>query len=328
MQAIRSYVENVFANLPKTNAVLRAKSDMLANMEEKYHEFKAQGRTENEAVGKVIAEFGNIDELLAELNISTPNSYREDSIERRQVSREEAEGYIKAKRRAGLLNGIGVFFILCGVATLLLMNVSTYDVEWIPFSLSYGMNPAWGIVSMLLMIAIAVGLFIYAGIGTEDYNYLKWDFELKGIAQKWTEDRRQEFMRYYPLTLVVGVILCILAPLIIILPIVLMGMENMAVTLVSAMLILIAVAIFLFVYFGNIKEAYDRLLKYGEYRHEAGDKIVNAVSSVVWPLIVIIFLLNGFLGGRWATAWIIFPIAGLSFAIFNGVVKAIRGYKE
>lgn len=328
MNAIRSYVDNVFANLPRTSEVLRAKNDMLANMEEKYHEFKNQGKSENESIGAVISEFGNIDELLTELNINSPSQRINESKELRQVSREEAEGYINSKKKSGLLTAIGVFFILCGVAILIFLNASTQNADWLSLMPNSSMNPAWGVALLLIMVAIAVGLFIYSGISLEDYNYLKWDFELKGTSQKWLKEKRHEFMRYYPITLILGVMLVILAPLVIVLPIVLLDYGDMAGSLVSMMLILIAVAIFMFIYFGNIKEAYDRLLNYGEFKDEPSNKVVAAVSSAVWPLVVIIFLLNGFLGNRWGTAWIIFPITGLAFAIFNGVYKAIKGYKD
>ncbi len=67
MDTIMSYLETMFARLPKTPEVERIKQELEMNMEEKYHELIADGKTENEAVGTVISEFGNIDELTDEL---------------------------------------------------------------------------------------------------------------------------------------------------------------------------------------------------------------------------------------------------------------------
>ena len=39
-------------------------------MEDKYNELKSEGKSENEAIGIVISEFGNIDELINELDIN------------------------------------------------------------------------------------------------------------------------------------------------------------------------------------------------------------------------------------------------------------------
>jgi hypothetical protein len=327
MDAIRSYIENIFTNLPKTETVLRAKDEMLANMEEKYHEFKRQGKSENEAVGKVISEFGNIDELLRELHISSSaTSQTTKSV--RSVDRDEAEGFIQSRKRSGLLNGVGVFLIFLGVAILIGITTSFYGLEFLPFEIRGDLNPVLGIVTLLVLVVVAVGLFIYSAISLEKYEYLKWEFELNGKAKKSIDEMRHKFMIYYPFTLIFAVALCILAPLIIILPAVLYGASESIGLFVALMLAMIAVAVFIFIYVGSIKEAFDKLLKYGDFREEHGGKVVSAISSIVWPFAVIVFLLNGFLGNRWSSAWIIFPITGLAFAIFNGVYKSIKGFKD
>lgn len=64
MDTIRSYVEGMFTSLPKTPEMEQLKDEILANMEDKYNELKARGCSENEAIGSVISDFGNIDELV------------------------------------------------------------------------------------------------------------------------------------------------------------------------------------------------------------------------------------------------------------------------
>ena len=70
MNAIRNYLDNMFRNLPNTEEVRRAKTELLEMMEDKYEELIKEGKTENEAVGIVISEFGNLDELAESLGIS------------------------------------------------------------------------------------------------------------------------------------------------------------------------------------------------------------------------------------------------------------------
>mgnify|MGYP007112920652 CR=1 FL=1 len=70
MDAIKSYLENMFLHLPKSPEVMRAKDELSQMMEDKYNQLRSEGRTDNEAVGQVIAEFGNLDELAANLGIS------------------------------------------------------------------------------------------------------------------------------------------------------------------------------------------------------------------------------------------------------------------
>ena len=48
MDTIKTYLDNMFLNLPKTDEINSLKNDLLNNMEDKYNELKAQGKTENE----------------------------------------------------------------------------------------------------------------------------------------------------------------------------------------------------------------------------------------------------------------------------------------
>ena len=69
MDTIKSYLETMFANLPATTEVLKAKDELWGMMEDKYNELISEGKSENEAVGTVISEFGNLDELAETLGL-------------------------------------------------------------------------------------------------------------------------------------------------------------------------------------------------------------------------------------------------------------------
>lgn len=70
MEAIRNYVDALFATLPQDTNTLRIKADMLANLEEKYHALLDEGKNEAEATGLVIASIGSADELREEFGLS------------------------------------------------------------------------------------------------------------------------------------------------------------------------------------------------------------------------------------------------------------------
>ena len=69
MDTIRNYLNAMFAGLPDTPEVRRAYEELAAMMEDKYTELMEEGLTENEAVGTVISEFGNLEELAQTLGI-------------------------------------------------------------------------------------------------------------------------------------------------------------------------------------------------------------------------------------------------------------------
>ena len=67
MEAIRNYVEALFAALPQRGDVLRVKADMLANLEDKFSALLDEGKNEAEATGIVVASIGSGEELREQL---------------------------------------------------------------------------------------------------------------------------------------------------------------------------------------------------------------------------------------------------------------------
>lgn len=95
METIRNYLNAMFAGLPDTPEVRRAYEELAAMMEDKYTELMEEGVSENEAVGTVISEFGNLEELAQTLGI-------EDCINARASGAQsgEAEAAKEASKEA------------------------------------------------------------------------------------------------------------------------------------------------------------------------------------------------------------------------------------
>ena len=125
MDTIKNYLENLFCNVGVNEEVLRLKQDLYNNMEEKYMELKREGHSENEAIGMVISNFGNIDELLKELGVEKPAAKKG-----RFLSQTEVEDLVYNQKRWSKFIGIGVFLILAAVAVLILSGVVLEKVEF------------------------------------------------------------------------------------------------------------------------------------------------------------------------------------------------------
>ena len=70
MEEIKTYLDKMFTGLPATEKVRKAKNELLTMMTDKYKELIAEGKSENEALGTVIMEFGNLNELSEELGLT------------------------------------------------------------------------------------------------------------------------------------------------------------------------------------------------------------------------------------------------------------------
>jgi uncharacterized membrane protein YcjF (UPF0283 family) len=320
METIKNYLDNMFASLPKTARVAELKDNIQSNMEDKYNELKRQGKTENEAIGIVISEFGNIDELINELGIRKEDAAKSQLI----VTQEEVDAYLNVKKTMALQIGIGVVLCLIGPALLILITKLISD-GFIDINLTNSTSAIPGLVALFLFITAAVGIFIYSGMNFERYKYMEEGVQLPSSVESNLKEKYYNYNRTFYLSILAGVCLLILSPVILV--ITSLVKEEASEYGVVVLLIIVAVAIFLFIFFGTIRESYERMLKLNDYseKHKKENKVIGAVASIVWPLAVVIFLLCGFVYGLWQTAWIVFPITGILFGMFSAAYSIITG---
>ncbi|SDD17662.1 hypothetical protein SAMN02799630_02325 [Paenibacillus sp. UNCCL117] len=321
MDTIISYLDNMFKALPRTGQVLKLKQDLLAGMEEKYYELKSEGRSENEAIGIVISEFGNIDELVSELGVGQP--HREEAEILPYLSEEETMDFLVAKIKSSLLVAIGTVLCIAGAALLILIS-SLGEDGLLTAGISENTAALVGLVVMFVLVALAVCLFIYSGMKLERFKYMQAGFELPYHLRAYIMQKKEAFNATYTLSLITGVCLCVLSPVAIF-----MGSafgDNGGSYGVVILLAMVAVAVFLFTYYGSIRGAYSQLLKTGEFSEakKEENRVIGAVAGIVWPLATCIFLISGLVYEQWHINWIVFPITGLLFGVFGAVYSLLK----
>lgn len=150
-EKIKIYLENIFTSLPQEENVLRMKNDMYCSMLDKFNNMIQNGINEDEAFGKVIGEFGSINEIRAALGIGM-NSLESGCI---PVSSERKKKYNKYKIIQGALISIGV--AICLIAVLMYPLYASFFVD-------KASNAIFG-----LLIASAVFLFVFARTSEAKY---------------------------------------------------------------------------------------------------------------------------------------------------------------
>ena len=323
METIRNYLDNIFSNLPKSAEIIKLKEELLSNMEVKYRELKESGKTENEAIGIVISEFGNIDELIMELGIE--NRKPIESIH--TVTMEEAENYMRDKVKYGKLIAVGV--ILCILAPAMLMFTHNIIIGGV-FGTEINVETLEGlsVIPLFIFIAIAVGLFIYAGTQLDKYKYLEEDFICPLYVQQRVKVKKEEFSSNFTKLNIIGVTLCVLSPVALIGISAIGGYNDDILSTYGAivLLIMVAIAVFIFIRVGNINNSYNALLQIEEYssKGKENNKVIGDVASVVWPIATAIFLIWGLGFNGWDICWIVFPITGILFGAFSGLYALIK----
>lgn len=318
MDAIKSYLENMFLHLPRTNEVLRAKEELAQMMEDKYNQLRSEGRTDNEAVGQVISEFGNLEELAETLGIPQEVKDLESETKHISMTDSEVERYLQVSKETSKQVALGVAIILLGVANLIFMNALAARGV-----MAEKVGQALGVGGLLLLIALAVYIFIMAGMKSEKYEMLetttvKIDPYLHDRIAQMKEDYRPAFAR----SIAGGVALILLSVVgLVTVAILDIGGEFAVMLMVVGLLVAVALAVGLFISAGTRMEAYDKLLNEGDYtrKQKAGNSFAEKISGPYWMLIVFIYLSWSFIGSAWGISWIIWPIAGVLYGLIAAV---------
>lgn len=315
MNTIRNYLDNMFLGLPQTDDVIRAKRELLAMMEDKYNELKNHGKTENEAIGIVISEFGNLDELAEVLGIK---EIMENKTDVPAVSYEEAEKYIENAKEIAPKTALGTFLcIVSPVALLFLIGLNELNLV--------GVKEDWliaiGLVVLICSVAAGVSNFIRFSTKLEKYEYLQEEiFQLDYRTEQMVRDMQEQDEQGYKSAVTISVIGYILSALpIITIPLV-FEVDGLGVIAVVITLFIVASATYNLIRKSAVHEACNVLLQQGEYSAKVkSNKLSKAVSEAYWLVVVAIYLGYSFITNNWAMSWIIWPVAGVLF----GAIKAI-----
>ena len=316
METIKNYLESMFRGLPLTEKVMKAKSELLQMMEDKYTELIRSGKTENEAVGEVIQNFGNLDDLADDLGIKEIlYQTKYSGVQRRKLSFEEVTEYLERKKRSALMRALGIMLFIIAVIFPIMAE-------------AIGVEETAGVVGMFLSIGMGVVLVVGSRVVMEQWRFIKFEpCSIDAVSIDYLKNRNREFTPTYSVMHSVGILLCILCftPAII--------LDNYGGhfwdNLSGALLfVFVGLGVFCFVYSNMIKRTYTRLLgineqtDFSEERESTDKKIekvhnptLKAILICFWPVVTCVYLCVSFLTFQWHLTWLTWPIAAAVFSV-------------
>ena len=326
METIRNYLESMFLNLPNTPEVYKAKNELWQMMEDKYTELKAEGKSENEAIGIVISEFGNLDELAQDLGIASFVHNPQMPPVGRPLSLEDVKTYLKDYARHSYRISLGVMLCILSVCGPIFCDA-------VFGSVSSDLFDAIGITFMFVLAAIGVGLFIYSGVQINRWNYVKNERIVTDFATtKYIQHELERYKPTYALLLTIGIVLCIICAIPAILLDALFDSNPFWSDMSGAfVMIFIAIGVF-FIVMASIRfGSYKTLLRLNDGTTVGGNYVpdqqmkyknstVRAIMSVYWPTVTCLYLCWSFLTFDWGVTWIIWPIAAITHTLIHNLV--------
>lgn len=165
---IRAYIEHAFAQAPSTQKVQELKEELISNLEEKYNEQVAMGKSPETAYNFVIGSIGDLSELV-------------DSVRPQQPALPLPTHQERVRR--ALFLSVAVALYILSPFMVLIFGDSTGPV---------------GVVAMFLCIAVATGLLIFNHMTRPVYvktgdtvveDFKQWRFESGGRAKAYQSFR-------------------------------------------------------------------------------------------------------------------------------------------
>ncbi len=343
METIKNYLETMFANLPNTEEVLKAKDELGQMMEDKYNELRADGKSENEAVGTVISEFGNLNDLAEDLGLEKvmkEKEKKENLPEKRILNVDEVKRFITDKGTEGFMIALGVFFCIISLIPIIVLS-TVFDNTVMEDTMSLV-----GVIGMIFLIMAGVLLFVFAGTRAGKWDYLKTQrVAIDYATAKYLGEERDRSALVYSALMTIGIALCALCWV----PVAIFDGINERMMKISgpypfeienlvgtSLFALLAIGVFLIILAAKQRSRYDFLLGIneegtvsGDYRKGDGkveyeNKTLAAFMSVYWPIITCVYLIISFLTFDWHITWIIWPVA----AIAKSVIDACLGKRR
>ena len=208
----------------------------------------------------------------------------------KSVSVEEANLFMALTRRLAIPRAIAVaLFVLCPTPLILLGGMCEYSR--IPLT----ENMAGGLGVALLLVIVAIGTFILIVGNTKlsKFEYLeKEPFVLQYGVSGITEKNKELFSGPFHISVAVGVVICILGALAVILPATMGADDFIILCFTDILLVMIAVAAFIFVWAGTIQDSFNKLLQLEDFspEHKSVARRIRFFPGVYWMAVTAIYL--------------------------------------
>ena len=180
-----------------------------------------------------------------------------------------------------------------------------------------------GLAVLFVMIAVAVVFFLLVGAKHSPYEFLeKEDFDLAYGVSGMVKEKQKAFHSTYTKCNIIGVCLCILAPVVMI-PGFFTVSALVTAVFAAVMLFLISIAVGMFVWVGVQWASMERLLREGDFapKKRKESALEETVTTVYWLLVTAGYLIWSFLSGSWGISWILWIIGGIIFAAIRELLQ-------
>ena len=240
----------------------------------------------------------------------------------RSVSMEEAVSFLKYNETASRWISTGVMLCILSPVLLVLLG-GLAEAGFIQMEVT--LAEAGGTGVLLIMIAAAVGMFIREGMRGKKYEYLeKLDIDTEYGVNGMVKEQRDAYAETHSRRMIIGVMMCIISAVPLLGTQVSRYSNNtdlLPILGVTLLLVMCAAGVKLIVLTCTRQGGFDRLLEEGDYTRL--NKKAGKYDGIYWAIATAVYLCWSFATSRWEFTWIVWPVAGVIFAAYREIMKAI-----
>lgn len=240
----------------------------------------------------------------------------------RKISLAEANDYLEQRKNASVQ--IAIATLLCIISPILIFLLLAFS-ECTSIPITENLAVGIGMVALFSLVTIAVVIYIRVGFKNAPYEFLEkepfeTEYGVTGLAREKQKTYRNTYIKYN----IFGTCACILSPV----PLIcaaLSGKGLLVLIMLCVTLLTVAIGVMFFIVAGVRWASMQKLLKEGEFSEKGKqkNKINEAIGTVYWLLATAIYLGWSFLTSDWHITWVIWPIAGVLFAVVELVCNLV-----
>lgn len=231
-----------------------------------------------------------------------------------KVSLAEAQELLSISKVAAHQTALGA--ALCIIACVPLVVLIGF-AESHQYGLTENVAGSIGIISLFTLIGIGTFFLIKSSFKLKKFDYLEkeWietEYGVEGLAKK----NKEQYEATYHRNITLGVLLCIASFVPLVAVTFFTEEDYILVSLVGLMLILLALAAYIFISSQMRMASNDKLLQEGDYTQSKKkvSPILENISGIFWLIATAIYLTWSLMSQNWENTWIVWPIAGVLYA--------------
>lgn len=248
----------------------------------------------------------------------------DDTPPLRRVTMEEANNFLSVKSKTAKTVAYAV--LLCILSPIVLLILSAIS-ESFAGALNEVVAVGAGMIVLIVLVAIAVGMFILSGSKSAQFEYFdKEKFETEYGVNGMVKERKEQYKDLHKKSNIAGACLCITALIPVFIGTIVDADNDLLLMIMLSLFFIIAgVGVTCFVKTGIIWAAYEKLLQEGEYTNENKEKksLTSAIYSAYWALATAVYLGYSFLSNDWSRSWVIWVVASVIFSAVVAIINAV-----